>query len=426
VRPVSQVVLVCLGLLPGPALAYDWSLSSTLSQTFELNDNQFMRQMLAGGTLGSYTTLGANAVVLTPTSQLTADGNVGYRKYWGPGTDGIAQTESDWLNLHAHYVTWGKNRDDKDFLNASFQRSSTVVAVLGDLGVLSNVTGDINRSTLQGGVQRSLSALDTISLSASSTLTTYDPTSSGTQFTDSSAVATWRHKVDPLTTVSLYSQFEWLNYDSRPAANLLLWRNTAGFETTLSPVLTYGANAGVIYSNGEISGLVPTTPAFLQGSAFLQAPVFQVPAFAAGSAVGFIGDAHAIYRITKNTTLNLFASQTLAPAITGALTKRSMLHAGVTQLINFRSSLSIAGDVSRQTSSGTTNDFLSGSVSYSYELAKEWHASVTYRYLHRTATSGGALFDPITGLPTSSLGPASSNSLMVTVANTQIIKPLDN
>ena len=424
-RPVSQVVLVCLGLLPGPALAYDWSLSSTLSQTFELNDNQFMRQMLAGGTLGSYTTVGANAVVLTPTSQLTADGTVGYRKYWGPGTDGIAQTASDWLNLNAHYETWGKNRDDKDFLNASFQRSSTVVAVLGDLGLLSNVTGDINRSTLQGGIQRSLSALDTISLSVSSTLTTYTPASSGTQFTDTSAVGSWRHKVDPLTTVSLDSQFEWLNYDTTPAANLMLWRNTAGFETTLSPVLSYGANAGAIYSHGEIGGvpqqLVPTGL-----PAFLQAPVFQAPAFAAGSAVGFIGDVHAIYRITKNTTLNLFADQTLAPAITGALTKRTTLHAGVTHLINFRSSLSVAGDVSRQTSSGATNDFLSGSVSYSYELAKDWHASLTYRYLHRTATSGGALFDPITGLPTSNIGPASSNSLMVTVANTQIIKPLDN
>jgi hypothetical protein len=430
VRPVSQVVLVCLGLLPGPALAYDWSLSTTLSQTFELNDNQFMRQMLAGGTLGSYTTVGANAVVLTPTSQLTADGNVGYRKYWGPGTDGIAQTESDWLNLHAHYETWGKNRDDKEFLNASFQRSSTVVAVLGDLGVLSNVNGDINRSTLQGGLQRSLSALDTLSFSASSTLTTYDPAGGGTQFTDTSATGTWRHKVDPLTTVSLYSQLEWLYYDTTPAANLLLWRNTAGFETTLSPVLTYGVNAGAIYGQGEISGVpqpfVSTLPAFLQGSAFLPAPVVRAPAFAAGSAAGFIGDAHAIYRITKSTTFNLFASQTVAPAITGALTKRTTLHAGMTHLINFRSSISVAGDVSRQTASGTTNDFLSGSVSYSYELAKEWHASLTYRYLHRTAASGVALFDPITGLPTSNLGPASSNSLMVTVSNTQIIKPLEN
>jgi hypothetical protein len=292
---------------------------------------------------------------------------------------------------------------------------------------LSNVTGDINRSTMQGGIQRSLSALDTISFSANSTLTTYTPASSGTQFTDTSAVGTWRHKVDPLTTVSLYSQFEWLNYDTTPSANLLLWRNTAGFETTLSPVLTYGANAGVIYSNGVPQPLVPIgLSAFPLAPLFLQAPVFQAPAFAAGSALGFIGDAHAIYRVTKNTTLNLFASQTLAPAITGALTKRTTLHAGVTQLINFRSSVTVAGDVSRQTASGATNDFLSGSVSYSYELVKDWQASLTYRYLHRTATSGGALFDPITGLPTSSIGPASSNSLMVTVANTQIIKPLDN
>ena len=87
-RRVTQVVVACLGLAPGPALAWDWSLSSTLSQTFELNDNQFMRNMLAGGTLGSYTTVTANAVALTPTSRLTVDSDVGYRKYWGPGNRG--------------------------------------------------------------------------------------------------------------------------------------------------------------------------------------------------------------------------------------------------------------------------------------------------------------------------------------------------
>jgi hypothetical protein len=49
-----------------------------MSQTFEANDNQFMRNMLAGGTLGSYTTVTANAVALTPTSRLTIDSDVGY------------------------------------------------------------------------------------------------------------------------------------------------------------------------------------------------------------------------------------------------------------------------------------------------------------------------------------------------------------
>ena len=413
VRHVCRVVAACLGLLPGHALAYDWSLSTTETQTFEANDNQWMRNPSPGWSLGSYTTVSANGVVLTPTSRLTFDGNVGYKNYWGSGTEGIAQTESDWVGAHAHYVTWEKNPDNQYFLDGSFRQSSTVVAVLGDLGLLTNVHGDLDRTLLGGGIQRSLSALDTISFSASSALTTYQPSSGGTEFTDSNATVTWRHKVDPLTTISVNSQFEWLAFDSVPNADLLLLRNTAGFETSFSPVFSYGGNAGVVYANTQI-GTSPFVP--ITG---------QVAPFVGGSTAGFIGDAHAIYRLTKDTTLNLFASQTLAPAITGALTKRSTLHAGVTQTIDSRSSISAAADISQQTSSGTTNDFLSGSVSYAYQLARDWNATFTYRYLYRTATNGGALLDPITGLPVSSSAPAAANSIMVTVSTTQIVKPLD-
>ena len=62
--------MACLGLLPAPALAYDWSLSTTETQTFETNDNQWMRNPSPGWSLGSYTTITANGVVLTPTSRL--------------------------------------------------------------------------------------------------------------------------------------------------------------------------------------------------------------------------------------------------------------------------------------------------------------------------------------------------------------------
>ena len=100
------------------------------------------------------------------------------------------------------------------------------------------------------------------------------------------------------------------------------------------------------------------------------------------------------------------------------------IHAGLTQVINDRSNVSLAGDASRQTSSGITNDFLSGSISYSYILARDWNASLTYRYLHRTASTGGVLLDPVTGLPTSSIGPASSNSIMVVVSKKTTIIPM--
>ena len=92
-KRATKIIAACLSLAPWPALAWDWSLSSTLSETVELNNNQFMNTAPTGGTVGSYTNLSANAIGLTSTSRLTLDGDIGYRKYWGPGTEGVSQTE---------------------------------------------------------------------------------------------------------------------------------------------------------------------------------------------------------------------------------------------------------------------------------------------------------------------------------------------
>jgi hypothetical protein len=412
VKRATRIIAACLSLAPWPALAWDWSLSSTLSETVELNNNQFMNTAPTGGTVGSYTTLSANAVGLTSSSRLTLDGDIGYRKYWGPGTFGVSQTESDSAGLRAHYESWGKNIDDKYWLDGTFRQSSTLVAVLEDLGVTANVHGDLDRTMVGGGIQRSLSAMDTISVSATSALTTYTPSSGGTEFTDTSMTTSWRHRISPLTTLNATSQLEWLNYETSPAENLYILRETAGFETTLSPLLSYGASAGVAYSDTQVGTGSPLGPT-----------VTPATPLTSGSTVGFIGDAHAIYRILKNTTLNLTAGETVAPSIVGTLTQRSYLHAGLIQTINDRSSIAFAGEVSRQTSSGTTNDFLSASVSYSYLLARDWNSSLTYRYTHRTATTGGTLLDPVTGLPTSFQGPADSNSIMMVVSKRATIIP---
>ena len=411
-KRATKIIAACLSLAPWPALAWDWSLSSTLSETVELNNNQFMNTAPTGGTVGSYTTLSANAVGLTSTSRLTLDGDIGYRKYWGPGTLGVSQTESDSAGLKAHYESWGKNIDDKYWLDGTFRQSSTLVAVLEDLGVTANAHGDIDKTMVGGGVQRSLSALDTISVSATSALTTYTPSSGGTEFTDTSVTTTWRHRLSPLTTLNATSQVEWLNFETSPVANLYILRETAGFETTVSPLLSYGASAGVAYSNTEVGTSSPLGPTAIPATPLTS-----------GSTVGFIGDAHAIYKILKNTTLNLTAGETVAPSVVGTLTQRIYLHAGLIQTINDRSSIAFAGEASRQTSFGTTNDFLSASVSYSYILARDWNSSLTYRYTHRTATTGGTLLDPVTGLPTSFQGPADSNSIMMVVSKRATIIP---
>jgi hypothetical protein len=78
----------------------------------------------------------------------------------------------------------------------------------------------------------------------------------------------------------------------------------------------------------------------------------------------------------------------------------------------------------------SSSDFYSGSVTYSYQLAREWNSQLSYRHLHRTASTGsttGAIFDPITGIPiVSSLGPASSDSIMLVVNRNFTVLPRGN
>ena len=59
-------------------------------------------------------------------------------------------------------------------------------------------------------------------------------------------------------------------------------------------------------------------------------------------------------------------------------------------------------------------------------LARKRNASLTYRYLHRTASAGNVLPDPATGLPASSVAPATANSIMMTIATTTTIIPHDD
>src|SRR6476619_5245750 len=100
-----------LGMAPSAALAFDWSIRASESETVELNSNQFLRSYPAGS-VGSYTTLSANAEARTPTTTFNLDGDGSYRKYWRPGVDGLT---SEFLNygFKARYEVKEKTRLDR-------------------------------------------------------------------------------------------------------------------------------------------------------------------------------------------------------------------------------------------------------------------------------------------------------------------------
>ena len=404
-------------MLPSGALALDWSARSTLSEAVELNDNLFMRTMLAGGTLGSYSTITANAAARTPTSLFTFDGNIAYRKYWG-GLDAGAASESLAGGMKAHYET-SLDYTDKGYVDVNWRRQNTQFALLGELGTPTRVSGDVDTTTVGGGIDRTLTTKDSVNVSAHSTFTSYDPTGGGTPFNDTSGSVTWRHKVNTLMSLTATSEAEFLNYDNTLKSRVMFLRETAGVDATLSPLLSFRGHAGVGYVKSDNGGLASSILPTSIGS----------PTSASNTSL--IADMVLTYRMLKNTTLTLSGAQTIGPTLVGSLVKRTTIHAGLNQAVNARSSLSFGADVSQQTSSGTTSDFLSASIAYSYLLTREWNAQLSYRYLHRFASSGATassslIFDPVTGIPltpVTSNGPATSNSILLVVSRSVNLLP---
>lgn len=404
-KRAAIAVSICFGMAPSVAFAFDWSIKASESETVELNSNQFLRSSPAGS-LGSYTTLNADAQARTPTTKFNFTGDGTYKKYWGPGAAGTA---SEFLNygFRARYEVQEKTRFDREYVETSWRQQSTALAILNDLGVSVPTSGFLNRLTATGGIDRSITAIDTVSLFATSTRTSYEPSSGGTPFTDTVARGNWRRSLNPITAINISSEYELLDYDNALKTRVQISRNQVGIDATLSAVLSFRANVGAAYlvtDRGVSSSATPVSSSLLD----------------------WIGDAVLTYRMLKSTTLSITASQSVGPSVVGSLFKRDSITASLSHSINSRSTLSFSASGNRQIST-TTTDFASASATYSYNLTREWLASATYRYLHRFASTGTTTFDPITGTPTvSGTGPADSHSLMFVVTHNWTVLPSGN
>jgi len=412
VKRAAIAVSVCFGMAPSVAFAFDWSIRASESEIVELNSNQFLRTSPAGS-VGSYTTLTTDAEARTPTSKFNFKGDGTFRKYWGPGVAGAA-SESLNYGFSARYEQREKNRFDREYVEAGWRQQSTSFALLNDLGVIVPTSGFLDRLTATGGIDRSITAIDTVSLLATSTRTSYEPSSGGTPFTDTLARGNWRRSLSSVTAINLSSEYELLEYGNAFNTQVQIFREQAGFDATLSAVLSFRANAGIAYlvtdrgvSNSPFGGTASSTPV-------------------SSTVADWIGDAVLTYRMLKSTTLSLVASQSVTPSIVGSLFKRDSIVASLSHSINARSTLSFSATGSRQIST-TTTDYASASATYSYNLTREWLASATYRYQHRFASTGTTTIDPITLTPTvSGLGPADSHSLVFVVTHNWTVLPSGN
>src|SRR6202171_1652440 len=301
---------MCFGIAPSAAFAVDWSLQSTVSESVELNDNQFLRASPAAS-LGSFSTITANAEARTPTSKFNFDADGSYSKYWGPGVDG---TTSEFLNygFRARYEVTGKTNFDREFVGANWRQESTALALCRDLGVATGAGGFLDTLTASGGIDRSVTARDSLSLFATSTRTSFEPSSGGIPFTDTLARGTWRHSLSSITALNASSEFELLSFDNAFNSRIQIYRNQVGGDATLSSVLSFRGNIGAAYliTDGGVNPLASIGSNSSQTSSSL---------------ADWIGDAVLTYRMLKNTTLALTANQSIAPSVVGSLFKRDTI-----------------------------------------------------------------------------------------------------
>jgi hypothetical protein len=201
------------------------------------------------------------------------------------------------------------------------------------------------------------------------------------------------------------SNAEWLAYDNASNTNLIILRNQAGFDTSLSPLLSFHGNWGAAHIQVETTG----------------------PGAISASATGLIYDMLLTYRALKSTTFTIAAYQSVGPTAIGSLVQTRSVLAGATHIINSVSSLSFSSGAFENTSSGGTSQFASASASYIRSLARDWNASLTYRYLHSFGTTSGAtaiIAPVIGGIPViTGTGPASSNSIVVVLSKSTTVLP---
>ncbi len=410
------ILAVLVGLGAVPVHATDWALNSTLTENVEVNDNPYLRAVVAGA-FDSYSNIAANAVAKTPDSKFNFDGDINYRKYWGPGA-ADAPTESMGGDAKLHYENYGKNSADRTYLDAGWTRQSTAFALLGQLGLVTNSQGFIDNTSLSGGVDHAITNLDTISLSGRSSYTSYDPGGGGTTFVDSGATGSWRHRVNSQTTFSASSDVEELSYNNTLNSSVTMLKENLGVDATLSPLLIFSGTAGVAYVKTD------------NGSPAISLASLSPNASSSGSAADFITNMVLTYKMYPDTTITFNGIQSISPSLVGSLMETTSVGASVNYTVNSKETLSFGTNGSRTTSSGTTSDYMSTSVTYGYLFTREWSAQLTYRYMHRFADSGtaasGLVIDPVTGIPvptSSALGAANSNSIMLVVSRSVSVLP---
>ena len=409
---------LCLGASAPAALAANFAIKGSTSETLTASDNEFLKggssssassgsastsgttNGPAGPTYKSTTAGMLDFLAETPTTRYLFDTHFSYFKYFGPGA---ADTDLTWgTPANARYTIVHTTKLDTFNLGASWNRVDVATTQLAQTG---NATGRGSADTYHafGGVTHDLSRLDTISWSADgSTISYTDP--SQTPYVDVTSTLTWTHSLSQLTTLNNSVYFDWLSEQNAQDSQRLFWRLQTGAQSQLTHRLKVSGNIGVVFVNAYQKGSALASsgvqaappPAGPQSTSTAGSTPFQIQVGAANALVGDIG---LTFQATKTTTISLTAAQSIMPTITGQLQQSTTVGLNISHEINRLADLSAfaqfaesnsSGQIGQSSTSATNSFFYTASINYSYKLTRDWRTNLSYTYRQRDDSTGTA------------------------------------
>ena len=381
---IAGLAALSLDALVSGARAVDLVLKSQMGQSVEFNDNRDLAPKSKGDTYTFLSSLMFDAVVRTPTMKFAATVDLSYITFTGPGSDLL----TDALNHGMRASVEGREKLTTYNLGGSWSRRDASTVQIEDIG-FATVHGHVDTYVAEGGLRRELSPQESIGWASRVTAIQFSSQRAGSQSPDSRSIvntADWRRQLSPLTDVTAAVQFEWQNLDNASGTNNYIWRPTIGVQHRLTKQLTLKVSGGGAITTTTQDVTTPIPPA--------------TTPLPAGTKLGWLADALLVYKI-KTAEFSFLVGHSVAPSALGDLQERSTVSLSYRQDINPVAALSLLGSFSHISAppgsnsilfdqpgfTGNAVDVYTASIGYSYKLARDWNAQLTYRFTHRESGS---------------------------------------
>jgi len=395
VRTAAALIFVGLGIglvfgldaSLSRARAVDLVLKSEMGQSVEFNDNRDVSPKSKGDTYTFFSTLMFDAVVRTPTSKFTANVDLSYQAFAGPGAEQLMDAFNH--GMRASMET--RQKLTTYTLGGSWTRRDASTVQIEDIG-FATVHGKVDTYVAEGGARRELTPQESIGWATRVTALQFSSQPgirTGTNSLDVTSTADWLRQLSELTSVTSALQFEWQSLDNASGTNNFIWRPNAGVQHRLTKQLTLKVSGGAAVTTVMQDVTTPIPPA--------------TTPLPSGTKFGWLADLLLTYKL-KTMEVAFFAGHTVAPSALGDLQERSTVSLTYRQEITPISALSLSGMFSRIKAPpgsnailidqsafiGNAADVYIASIGYDYQLARDWNANLTYRFTHRQNEANSA------------------------------------